>query len=323
MPTLITAPGADDPFRSRVAVLVRMTNVTRRYVSSDVETIAQTVSDLAQHYGYDWDCWCAHREVPWWEEDEHPHTKTELFHVNRRLVGVCDAAIIHAHENGSAALGYLYRAFVEAPHHPPVLVLAHQTERLSKVWEGQAAHHLAVQFVRFGGNELGSLELRQQTWDWLNHHASAINDGPGRRRVVEESFRPHADALTTSWCSLSRDTRRDVASRLMLPEPALRELIGNPMWLASLSAHDFACLLESLDAAWHAEVTDAKDVLDSDEMAGWAVWSTNKPRELVLGVLRAAVRERRKSSIANELGDLTQPGGWESLRRRWEQGLVG
>lgn len=50
MPTLITAPGADDPYRSRVAVLVRMTNVTRRYVNSDVETIAQTDDDLAGHH---------------------------------------------------------------------------------------------------------------------------------------------------------------------------------------------------------------------------------------------------------------------------------
>lgn len=323
MSTLIAVPGSANPYRRRVAVLVRMTNVTRRYVISDVETIDDAVNDFSSDHSLDWETWCAHKEVPAWDEIDEPHASAELFHANRRLAGVCDAAVFHAHENGSNTLGYLYRSFLSAPHHPPVLVLAHVTESLSKAWEGQVNHHLALTIERFNSDHLGSLELRQVTLRWLERHSGPINDGPERRRAIEQAFAVHSAALVDSWMSMTRDLRRAIALRLMLPETAVGELISSPMQLASLSAHDLLVLLEATGASRRAEVAHAAEVLDGEELAAWASWASTKPLDLGTAVLRAAVKERMKATIANELGDLTQEGGWESLRRRWEQGLAG
>jgi hypothetical protein len=321
--TLIASPGAADPYRSRIAVLVRMTNVTRRYVISDVETIDDAIRDYSDNNGLGWETWCAHKEVPAWGEADHPHAAPELFHANRRLPSVCDGAVFHAHENGSNTLGYLYRSFVEAPHHPPVLVVAHVTERLSKAWEGQVHHHLGVNIERFSSDHLGSLELREVIMKWLEQHAGAISDGPDRRRSIEYAFAAHSAALVEAWQQMTRDLRRELALRLMLPEPAVRELIGVPIQLASLSGHDLIVLLEGAGAPRRAELARAAQDLDNDELSAWASWSATKPLDLGVLVLRAVVQERLKPAIANELGDLTQEGGWESFRRRWERGLAG
>lgn len=322
MSTLIASPGEADPYRSRIAVLVRMTNVTRRYVISDIETIDDAIGDYSTDNDLAWETWCAHKEVPAWDEADHPHAPPELFHANRRLPSVCDGAIFHAHDNGSNTLGYLYRAFLDAPHHPPVLVVAHVTERLSKAWEGQVHHHLGVSIERFSSDHLGSLELREVTMRWLALHARPINEGPERRRSIEHAFSAHSAALVDAWKKMPRDLRRELALRLMLPEPAVRELIATPMQLASLPSRDFVVLLEGTGAPRRAELARAAEVLDGDELAAWASWSSTTPLELGILVLRAVVQERLKPAIANELGDLTQEGGWESFRWRWERGVV-
>lgn len=306
----------------RVSVLVRMTGVEKRYVKADVDTIANRVEDFARKEGYDWECWCAHREVPWWEEEAAPHDKAELFDVNRRVAGVSDAAIIHGFDNGSATLGYLYKALVDAPHHPTILVLAHQTETLSKAWEGQEHHHLAVRFERFSGDDMGSLELHNVVGEWLREHATTIEDGPRRRLAVEEAFSDQAHMLVAAWKRASRDVRRTIGSCLMLPEAAIGSLLNDPIGVASLTAYDFATVVGELNIGAGVFI-DVENLLGPAEVAAWELWSAQKPPVLARAVLVAAIQERRKLTVANEVGDLTQAGGWESLRRLWERGLVG
>jgi hypothetical protein len=284
-----------------------MTNVSRRYVISDAETIAQAITDLSAHRGYEWECWHAHREVAAWDEVAHPHESAELFHANRRLVSVCDAAVVHAHENGSTALGYLYRALIEAPHHPPALVVPHITERLSKAWEGQRNHHLAVTFKRFDGDDLGSLELRQVTYDWLEQNADAINDGPARRRDVEHAFGAQSDALVASWQRLGRDTHRDVAERLMLPETAVRDLITNPIELASLTSYDFMVLLQLVDAE------AARFVAEEPHDCGQQIWSLSDQR--CVGRLRAFAIRRHAERFAPRRSQWSRPKSQQRKNR--------
>jgi hypothetical protein len=313
----IRMPGADDRSQVCIAQLGRMTGVIRKdFVVTDQEFIKSTLSNHADERGVPVDIWAAHDEVPWWDERKSPHNPRELFEAGRRLATRCDGLVTHAFLDGSGSLGHLTRGVIEAPHHPPVLVVAHESEALSKAWEGQETRHRNLKFERFES----SMDLCNKVTAWLEDGAwNRILGGPARRHVHEGRFAAQSEGLKRAWTALHPSARAWYAGELQLSEADVAKTIGDPIELASISGADLTVLL-GMTNAYESEVRhSAEQHLDAGELRAWQSWAvgkslgTNAYRVLEMVVVEAQRRNRRPAA------DLHHRGGWDKMYNLWQE----
>lgn len=309
----------DRRFRTRVATISRMTKVdeAQQGFMDDLECLATATRNFAVERGLNWDPYFSHEVVPAWQENVAKHSEDEIVRINRSAFSAADGLIGYAYDDGSAAFGDLMRIMLESGRNVPVLVVAHEKEKLSKYLMGLESRYQRMTIKRVSG----SLHLADVVEQWLTTNLARLEEGPVRRREIEEHWRVYAVVMRHALARASADKLAAVAEEIPHTRAALEEMLDDltPCADAPLVMMRVMQILE-IDPEHIDLRMRAKDVLQTIELDAWRDWSSSVPIEHAIMVLRAVLAERELRVAGKTLNVYRQASMWRDFARRWSSG---
>lgn len=315
-----------EPQRSSpgITVVHRMTAPNAHRFTDEICTMCGTIRRYLEKRGVQWRTFFAIEEVPAWKEQEYCHSDADIYKLNTRTISVTDGLIVHAWDNGSAALGILLKTALDAPHRMPILVLSHENDMISKAWTGAREEYPFLTFAKYRSDPdmLGSAwhEIDSVVEQWLVANELAIQTGPVRRKNVQQDLLAESERLHAAWSELGCDEQRTLAEQLALTRSAVERMLADPLLLGAAGVHKYLILVNKLAAKKSRIVIAARKVLTPEEFDEWLHWATDYSVSYAELILEYATQRRTdRAIIAQDPVNLLQPSGWETLAKIWRR----
>jgi hypothetical protein len=290
-----------------------LTSNNQRLVQQDIATILASVNAWTAFHGADWDPFTAHIALPAWDPAVQKCQDVDVLDNNERHLAVSDALVVLAFDDGSAMLGWLLACVLRRAHVVPVVILAHTGTVLSKALLGLKQRFNQLTFSAF----TDEAELYQKTQAWIDVAHPDIQEGPNRRRFLEERWRGVQTALLEGWTFALPPVREHITRTTGLRAEWLEELLTEPLMVGDLPGNSLGVLIESL-APSRSLVEIAERLFDATELAAWRHWANDKGHDYAASVLLSATRDRMEENVSRSQY-LGQPAAWARYAEQWQR----
>jgi len=306
--------------KPRIAFLHVLTGQKPNNLCHQTEVIEREIETWVKATGLDIDRVYAAREASIADEQKYNHRSGDLWRMWIRTMVLCDIVLVHAHQNGSSALGEFLAKAANAAHAPSVVIIVPEGTPVSKAWRGQFDHYTNVRFVDVQGQGEDLIyRLMLAVKDILDSRMAYIVDGPSRRADVEMSIEPMAVQLRRYWSLAPRDVRVTVSRKMGLSEEHMQEHVEDSSLLANLGLVKALKSIQMLVPPADLVIETGRKNLSAKTMNAWAVWSDDDAVEFEFAVwqLRRAIEAKNYADMGvSQPLDLTEPALWELFAGR-------
>jgi hypothetical protein len=309
---------SEERHKIRIAFLHVLTNQEPNTLRHQVEVVQREIERWMEAKGItDVDLVFASEQASIADERKYNHPAGDLYRMWMRTMCLSDIIVVHAHENGSAALGMFIAAAANAAHRPSVVVLVPQGTKVSKAWRGQEDHHDNVKFVDLydEGHAL-TMTLQFCVEAVLKARLGYIEDGPARRGDVEAAMDLTVRRLRRYWNASTPEHRRTVARKLSMSEQLLDDHIQDPSLLANLGYFKVLAAQQLIVPDRGDVMSTGRERLSVKTMEAWRVWADHQDidDDFAIWQLRRAIEAQSwaDAGVAKPL-DLTEPSLWDTF----------